>query len=407
MQFQGLEFLEFLLIALAVPFLALGMGLASIGVSNSHDFDSFREECHRLLNPIFVSHWFQLPGHAARIVVNTFNVYIDYWFRQSENNLIVGGLFGIIILIGIPVWSIISLFQGGSSFLFTLIFFILVSLLILAFASEINRMSLFKKFLSVLIFILIFLLVPGYVSYSFTNRILNLAVGHAAIGCLLIAPILYLLCQAAALAITQLIDVDGKSTVKKFVGLQFIYFFGTFPLAYVLIFASFLAGQFSASEQPLPITWSMVLSSTINISFSFALTIQVLGWLSGARKPINWCVGISVIFLLSVIFGFSLIKFGMPADDYFQRGLYNIMLGKTPTGLEYQLGPLFWIMHQTFLPFLVLILVTLFLFISRFLRLVSFIKLSDQNYNARELCRLGGSALGILGFLIISLAINI
>ena len=389
---------------MAIPSIAFGMGLTSIGLSRSGSFNQFRRKFYEVLRPALGSNWKEMPFFSAGIIVKGYNNYVDYWFRQSEKNVVISGLFTIIVLIGIPFGSVVNWLQGGSVLLLALIICIGTGLVILAITNELGLWPLFSKVLSLLVFIGIFLFIPIYAFYSFNDRILHLSVGHAAIGCLLIMPILYLFCQSVSLLIRQLVGVSNSRFIPDFIEVQLVYFVSALPIAYVLTFAALLSGPFSVADHPLPKSWSMLISSLLNLSICFSISLQVLNWISKRKTLLKWYFGCFLLALLGSIFGILLVHFGLPNSNVLEMNLYNILIGKSPSGHEYRLGPLFWIMHQTFIPFILIATISLVLFLTRVLHKCSSPKISVELWQEHQLCFFGGGALCIFGVGVIFLA---
>ena len=407
MVIEGLPFVKFLLSALGIVFLAFGMGLALIGISGSADFDHFRMRFYHIVDPVLTTNWRLLPHRSIEIFVSGMNAYVDYWFRQSENNVVVSGLFIIIVLIGIPVGSVINLFRGGSTFLFWVIGAVLIALIIIAMTGEVKRFRGIAPPLSIMVFLTIFLFVPGYVFYSFTSHILQFPVGHAAIGGLLIVPLLYLVCQAASLGVRQILRIDQASGIQSLLECIISDFFAALPIAYILIFAALLAGQFSVAQQPLPMTWAMVLSCLVTVGLSNSLTQNILKWATSSDKSQIWWFSFILVGIFSVLFGFGTLKFGLPPESFVQSGLHNIMIGKSPDGEKFVLGPLFWLMHLTLVPFVAVVSIMVLTFFARIISQSLSIEFVNEIGHPRHACRAGGLAMGIFGLIGAGIAANI
>ena len=404
---EGLQFLQFLLVTMATPFLAIAMGLVLVGISASEDFEQFRSRFNGVLSPILKTDWEQLPYRALSSLVATFNKYLDYWFRQSENNILVDGLFILIILIGIPIGSVINLLMGGTEFLFILVVSVVTAFVTLAVTGETLRLRSISPALSIFIFLALFLFLPGYVFYSSTGYILGLDVGHAAIGCLLIAPFLYLTCQSLSLGIVQLFNTQKDHHTGKHTEQLITSFLAVLPLSYILVFAAFLAGQFATPEQPLPINWPTLLSSMISFGFCVSLTYSLLSWAANSRNFLPNLVAIFLSGIICILSGFAITWFGFSPETVTVMGLFYMMLGMSPEGDIIRLGPLFWVTHITSVPLVIIIGSTILTYLTR----AAFCFVAKENFSdidaPRIVCRAGGVSLGTFGFILVGIALTI
>lgn len=355
--------LSILLFAAAV--LVWATGVMEIGAG-------FRGAVHRLVSNISRNPWRTAPMLAIAALVGALDCYVNYWFRQSEKNIVASVAFVVIVLVAIPVAALINLVRGGSSFLMWVVIAVAVAFAVMTVLGEIKRLKAFSSVLALGVFATAFLFVPGYVFYSLTDRMLNMPVGHAAIGSLLIVPCLYLVCQGAVILLIQRVGRHKTGTPPSDPSLDQIglwerqigYFAGALPIAYLLTFAGFLAGQFSIAMLPLSMNWPTMLASLVTVGLSLSLTAQ---WLGGAVEggraarfglALAGSLGITVILSMALaeISRVPILVVGKDPNDGSIKNLFDSLIGLSVDGSAYILGPNFWIGHLPFAPLVIVIL---------------------------------------------------
>ena len=98
-----LSLVQFLLVAGAILMVITGLGLMFAGLCQAPYFQSFRTLISDVVRPVMNCPWRVMPITAVALVVTGYQVYVQYWFRQSEKNFIVGGMFAIVVLRGLAV----------------------------------------------------------------------------------------------------------------------------------------------------------------------------------------------------------------------------------------------------------------------------------------------------------------
>ncbi len=400
MPLDGLPFLQFLLGAAAILMMALGMGLLLAGFPKNEDFGAFRDFVHRIVSPALTENLSLFPVRATSVLTTGFRTYADFWFRQSENNFLVSGLFMIIVLVVIPAGAILNFMRGGSPFLMLLFVVLAIVFVLLAAFGEMRRFQGLASILSGFLFLALFIFVPGYVFYSFTDRLLNLPVGHAVIGSVLIVPLLYLACQSTVIAVRQVCVAKERALGFSQIERQLVYLSAGLPFAYLLTFAAFLAGQLSVADLPIPKTWQMVLASLVTVSLSISVAAQTFHWAEVKRSAAVWGSVIAGNLLVSALLGGLLLRFGLGSDDPAQNGLWQILLGFSQDGSRLSLGPLFWLMHLAFVPISLIFLLNIILLLARGLRPLLVATGAGHGSESSLSCRAAGSAVLLSGVII-------
>jgi hypothetical protein len=337
MEIEGLLFVKDALQAFAIVAVAIGV---LIGLSDIIDVQAnavegrLRKGLKAALLAIKDTSWAQIPNLATRSVTRGAFGYVSYWFGLSKDNYLPVGLFLLLIFIAVPMAILINLIQGGAPWLFDFLLSIAFAFLILIFLGENRQIRYLNSFLSVYLFVALFIALPGYIFTVVNGRMLLMPTGHAAIGSILVAPILYLFCYAL------LMTVNSKS--------QFItLFIAMIPINYILTFVAFTAGHLAAAAHPSEQNWSLLLASIFFLSLS--ITISVLFFRS--QKILlslicSFIVGVSCSYLMLYV---DLIYDGYAAAG---TGAFNVLLGQVPSGDAFALNPQFWVMHLPLVPFL-------------------------------------------------------
>ena len=323
----------------------MGLCLLLAGIHQAPYFASCRILVSRLVQPMMTCSWRVVPVRVTALVVRGYQAYVHYWFRQSENNFLVSGMFVIIVLIGIPAGALFNAVRGGSPFLLIFLASLAFVFITLAILSETNRLKGLAMVLSTFLFLSLFVFVPGYVFHSLTDRLINLSVGRAVIGSFLVFPLLYLAAQSGVLVIAQFFPnriIDGVGQLKH----QLITFAAGLPFAYLLTFTTFLADRVSEVTPLIPMTWQTLLLGVVIVSISISLTVQICGWgerqlpirTGGLVTLINFAAPAVVVVVVLTTVGYQM--------GTAQHGFWADL--RTPP-----FGPLFWILELTFLPIVV------------------------------------------------------
>ena len=399
MEFEGLAFTVNALTSLAVLSIIFGVALVVVEMGNRLD-ESFQSSSrsshwmHATWSQLDGCPWRHLPGHAIGSFVAGVAKIIDYWFGQSEKNVVTSGVFLFLVLIAIPLAALLNYLRGGSGFLLSVLLISFVVFVLLLVVGEIRRLSLVATALAALLFGAIFLFVPGYVVISFTDLILGMPVGHAAIGGVLVTPLLYLLCHSVALLANGIFVVQGSDKWHRVLRTLS----ASIPLAYLVTFGTFLYGHFAATQQPSIHSWQLLISSLMFTGLSFALTIFMFNpGKEGRLSNRTLITGLVVMVLATCAFSLLLVYLGLPKifSEMAAQKLFNVMIGLSVNGETGLLGPVFWIMHMPFLPLLLLGIIVLLGILSKLLIAADTKFLTGQKIQQYPMA--GGGVLFIVG----------
>jgi hypothetical protein len=192
-----------------------------------------------------------------------------------------------------------------------------------------RRAETLTSFLSPLLFVAMFVFLPGYVFWSLTDWMRHMPAGQAALMDFLVAPILYVTVQSAVLGVAATwgaLVPSARGTAFRRIATAFA---AALPPAYLLLFAARFAGHLAVPEAPLPSGWPIVIVSVLACAASLALTTY---FSSERRTSVSRAIGKSVIagvvlcYLVAWLGGFN-VRFDV-----------------------IELGPLFWIVHMALVP---------------------------------------------------------
>ena len=166
MEIEGLLFVKDALQAFAIVAVAIGV---LIGLSDIIDVQAnavegrLRKGLKAALLAIKDTSWAQIPNLATRSVTRGAFGYVSYWFGLSKDNYLPVGLFLLLIFIAVPMAILINLIQGGAPWLFDFLLSIAFAFLILIFLGENRQIRYLNSFLSVYLFVALFIALPGYI----------------------------------------------------------------------------------------------------------------------------------------------------------------------------------------------------------------------------------------------------
>lgn len=277
----------FLIVVGAAVLLA---GLALVWICGWDDRPRFVLNLESVAAEIGSAGWAQVPGKSLRVLGNGISRYVDFWYRQSDKNVAVGGAVMIITFAAIPLAVVLNVLRGGNPFLLWVLIGVVVALALLAVVSETGRGRSLGPFLSLSVYVAGFVFLPGYILVSLTDRMLNSPALEAALGSLVVASLVYLIAQAISAMASPYLLEGGR--LGKVIAGQFYYFAGALPLAYILAFnAQLLTGGEGAAN--LVLNWESLFIWFGLLAFTGSLSQH---WLGSVRHAcIAGLAGIVVI----------------------------------------------------------------------------------------------------------------
>ncbi len=288
--------------------------------------------------------WVELPSTVSDQMLKGSMGAVDFWFGQSEHNFLAGGLVLSLLLAAIPIAAFLNAMQGGSPFLLKAFGVLCLLALLLMALGEGRGWGLLKSLMALTLFAGIFMFVPGFVLVSLTERLLGQTAGQAAIGALLVFPLVYVLANSLAMVMDNL-SLQRHGTV----------FLSALAPAYLLSFLTFGAGPLtqpgwtalfiSMGANVLSLTWTLGLMSFCRRwptgGWLFALVLSGAGGygISLALRPWNGPGPLLPFFILvlAIYLGFlGKLAFGGAGSRPLLAGGLTLMAG----------GGLLFVLHR-------------------------------------------------------------
>ena len=335
----GAGFVATLFQVLAVMILAAGAGMVMADVEPPEESGRFRR--------FFAGAWAAVTGSGfaaqPRCVIGrtlaAMRLAVDAGFVGIERTPWFGALFMGVVFLGIPLAALVNMIFGGSSLLVLFYLALAAALGILAITGERPEWKMLNGFLAVFLGASLFLLVPGYVLASFTERLQNTGFSHAVLGSVLVAPLYYLVAYGLLIAYRAMVPGNREPVVLQ-------RFLAAVPAAFVLVFVALLAGHFAVFEQEPARPWRLLIAGIACTAAAVPLTMGLVEW--GLAKP-----GRLAEALAAALFGAAgladMLYMGATGSP---GGMINVLAGLSVDGARVHLGPLFWVMHLPFLPIL-------------------------------------------------------
>ena len=369
------------------------------GLHQSKYFSPCHSFVARLISPLMLSEWQDIPSRATALIVRGYDAYVYYWFRQSEKNFLNSSLFITVVIIGIPAGAVLNMARGGSPLLLVLLVGICIGFCTLAILSEMNRLNRVAAALSASLFMALFIFVPAYVFHSLTDRLLNLSVSNAFIGSFLIVPLLYLAAQSSVLAIRLVWPGDalnGDSWIER----QASYLAAGFPVAYLLTFVSFLAKAHPDGPSLVPMTWPVVIMGLVVISLSTSIAAQTCAMAARQNSTGAWSIVIFVnIAAPAFLLFFVLINGAGVYADLVSQSLWQWFSMISARMSQPSPISLFWILQLAFVPISVILVFNCVVLVARLVsHLASRIDRDHLDYTSSN-CLLFGCSIAVIGAL--------
>ena len=371
MEILGLSFVAKVLQGMAVMAIAIGVLIALTDILETPNKSADGRFRNWLVNSLATSEktcWLDLP----RLAINGFSTFtfemVDYWFGLSEKNYLPMGLFLLLIFFGLPMAILINFLQSDASWLLNFLGIIIIAFILLAFLGESKRVNAMSPALSVFIFAALFLFLPGYLFAVVNGRILLMPTGHALIGSVLIAPMLYLFCHSLLLVANSYLQQTSlqrtNQPIDNFDGgiiyRSILLFIALIPINYMLTFGAFMAGHLGVASHSSEQNWSLLLGSLFFSGLS--ATISLLVFKSSTTTKSFF---VSLIAGLICAYLMLLVNFIYDGITNPEIGAFNVLLGKVPAGDIFALNSQFWVMHLPLVPFLLSLIIVVISYITK------------------------------------------
>ena len=368
------------------------------GLKLNANLSQLRNWVQHLISPVLDCSWGLLPARGTALFVNGYVSYVNYWFRQPENNFLVSGLFFIIVVIAIPAGAVLNFTRGGSAFLIFMFLGLVIGFVVLMGLGEMQRLKWVRSALSPVLFLALFIFVPGYVFCSFTDRLLNLQVGHAVIGSFLVAPLLYLAVQSGVLIGRQLFVGRGATNSSYILGSLVVNFSAGLPFAYFGTFLLFLAGRYLDAPVAIPMNWQTVLAGLVVGGIGLAVTIQSYEWAARKKNFFTWVSVTMLNILVPSGLAVLILATEFSHTDNAHQGILNKRIIGSPLNYGFSPTHLFWLMQLYIFPVITIFLFNGVLIVSRVLLKFTINAGTCRNYGHSRVCIIFGISCGICSF---------
>jgi len=399
MEIPGIEFIDGLFSVAAITFAAVGLFLVFLDLGHAAPLEAadgrLRDALGQGWTGLAETGWRQLPDLVAKRLAERTDAFVEHWFGQSEDNVLASSVFMAMVLVVIPLAALVNMLRGGSAFLFLVILGIFLAYVLLMVLGEMRRAQKLCAFISVTIFAAIFFFVPGYVFTSLTGRLLNMPIGHAVLGSILAAPLLYFVCQSAVLAASLAARRFGPGTLKSAFERQFAQFAAALPFVYLATYGAFLAGHLAVADLPMHTNWRMMLASFLATGLAAAITLEAARPAAGGFATAGRMV-IGLIVIAALALGIGPVGGAFPGAGAGLDIAWQVLFGFDPRVGGPAFGPIFWLVHLPFLPPLLLALLFAGAVIAKLVSVLAGIGFLAAHAGGRPFL-LSGIALALIG----------
>ncbi|MEK9677155.1 MAG: hypothetical protein VW169_02035 [Rhodospirillaceae bacterium] len=255
--------------------LLLGLGLIWIGRWDNPP--KFMVRLQALTAEVGATDWTLIPKTSLGVLGSGISRYVDFWYRQSDKNVAVGGAVMIITFAAIPIAVVLNVLRGGNPFLLWVLIAIVAGMALLSVVSETGRARGFGSLLSLGVYLAGFVSLPAYIFVSLTDRMLNSPALEAALGSLVVASLVYLIAQAISAMLSPYMSEIGHK--GKPIAEQLHLFAGALPLAYILAFNAQLLTGGEGAANLFPswaslLIWCGLLAFTASLSHHLLATVR-------------------------------------------------------------------------------------------------------------------------------------
>jgi len=172
--------------------------------------------------------------------------------------------------------------------------------------------------------------------------------------CILIPIILFLFLFMSGISPFSLLSDRNK--------LFSVDFLSIFSFSVILTEFSLMIGHWFMPDLWIPKTTRMILSNFLFDFFTIYTTIYFLRWAIQKKSIYRIPIAIVIDIILSALFAFFALYYGLIYSDKSLSiiEILNILIAKSPDGNTFQYGPYFWVMHTTFIPTAIYLLLIIF-----------------------------------------------
>jgi hypothetical protein len=364
-------------------------GILAIGIAFMDMLDGagpekaqqFREWCGTTWEQIRTLGWMELPRPMVKRLVrakaqfsyNSVSFCEQRWFLYTA-----GGL-------AVIAWGVITFDVVSKHDYHKLIYGFDCGLVMLLSASAMGIMftRMEDKYTYVILMPLSIILVGSFVFFVTLTFEAAIALPfQIAVLCLVfVAPFLGWLSAVlfTCVSITTSCLFFPMGTPKHFVS-NLIVFGLTLPLSFAITVASLAIGHHIDPSLWLPRAWQMMLSNVMFDSLTVVVTLNILGWSVPEKEEaegqeenkgikerrLSLLIAIPAACLIAGVFACTSLWCGLGFSPHAVSPLETLhaLIGRSPDGHRWSFGPLFWTMHTTFIPVLIVLSAIVLLWIA-------------------------------------------
>ncbi|MAF95544.1 MAG: hypothetical protein CMM60_07305 [Rhodospirillaceae bacterium] len=355
---SGLQFVHSLLVLAGSLLAASGVALWMVETGPGEGLEATRRRWGEGLRNLAGASWLRIPGCLTGWLASRLDALIRAGFAEADMRVAFGGIFFGLLFVFLPLAAALNALIGGSPFLFLYYLSLLAALAYLNFAGEMGRLRVLNGVAAAYLGISLIVVIPIYVLRSFTDVNINDVFTHGVLKSFLIAVFWYVAAYGAGLMFDAVLRHMGRDPIDS-ASARFVHgFLAALPVAYVLTFLALLAGHLAVFDQTPFRSWQLVLFGTGITALGLSLTLRLMaataarGEKGGGGLALAAAYGGGLILAagLSLVLGVGAYYGTGQALSWAEAG--NLLIGLSADGGRVFLGPDFWLMHLTFLPWL-------------------------------------------------------
>ncbi len=195
--------------------------------------------------------------------------------------------------------------------------------------------------------------------------ILSLSIQYAALLMLLLSPGLIIAAFMLVLGLLRA-DPDSNYEISALVALSV-------ALSFVITLLSMLVGWILSPAAWIPKTFQMLLSNVLCDALTMVATFAVLRYALRSARLLRITAAIIIDILIACFLASASLFLGLVGTSrYLAPGeIFHVLYGRSLDGSAWDIGPLFWTMHTTFLPTSIYLTFILFAIIAKSVLLLS------------------------------------
>lgn len=328
---------------------ALFAFLASLNNEKTEKTKAWFQKKWEVLNK---SSWFQMPEMIISFILNAEKKISNYLVISIEKNLSKRLLFLSAFLLFNS--SVLILF-GYKFVIISIIISIPIISMIVGKLSTYDAPWIYSALPIPEFLVLTFLVLPFILGAIFWFSIaLNSSLTISIISTIISIPCFVVFINGIMTILEEInnnYSAEDTEELTFFIGLSV-------GISFSITFIAFLIGNLISDQSYVPQTFQMLISNVLLDGLTLFLTIKLLHW---SLQKKSW-TRIPFVILLDMIIAAILaclalyLGLAYTEQQLSLTEIVYILIGKSPSGEGFELGPLFWAMHTTFIPTLIYLL---------------------------------------------------